>query len=150
KSTLARIVRLLIDPQVAPLLAEPRNIRDLMVTAVHSWLVAYDNIAVIPRWLSDALCILATAGAFADRGSFSTDERSVVHAQRPVILNGIETFVRRSDLADRAVFLKMPPIAARDRRDESEFWEAFHRDYPRILGGLLDAVAGGLRALPSV
>ena len=37
KSTLARIVRMLIDPQASPLLAEPRGLRDLMVTAVNGW-----------------------------------------------------------------------------------------------------------------
>ena len=43
KSTLAKVIRLLIDPQADPLLAEPRNTRDLMVTAVNRWLRAYDN-----------------------------------------------------------------------------------------------------------
>jgi hypothetical protein len=150
KSTLARIVRLLIDPQAAPLLVEPRGTRDLMVTAVNGWLLAYDNIGAIPAWLSDGLCVLATGGGLAGRALFSNDERIVVQAQRPVILNGIEEFVRRGDLSDRCVFLNLPPIDSRKRRREDVFWEAFHQDQPRILGGLLDAVAGGLRELPSV
>jgi putative DNA primase/helicase len=61
-----------------------------------------------------------------------------------------DEFVRRGDLNDRAVFLNLPPIAPSSRRREAEFWAAFHQDYPRILGGLLDAVVGGLHALPSV
>ena len=145
KSTLARIVRRLIDPQAAPLLAEPRNTRELMVSAVNGWLLAYDNIGVIPDWLSDGLCLLATGGALAGHASSTNGERSVIHAQRPVILNGTEDFVVRGDLADRSVFLDMPPIAPSRRRCEDEFWEAFHQDHPRILGGLLDAVVGGWR-----
>jgi hypothetical protein len=43
KSTLTKVVRLLIDPQASPLLAEPRSTRDLMVTAVNGWLLAYDS-----------------------------------------------------------------------------------------------------------
>ena len=39
KSTLAKVVRQLIDPQTAPVLAEPRSTRDLMVTA-SQWLAA--------------------------------------------------------------------------------------------------------------
>ena len=35
KSTLAKVVRSLIDPQAAPVLAEPRSTRDLMVTALN-------------------------------------------------------------------------------------------------------------------
>ncbi|MFI5461454.1 MAG: hypothetical protein ACHRXM_39135, partial [Isosphaerales bacterium] len=150
KSTLAKIVRRLIDPQAHPILAEPRNTRELMVSAVNGWLLVYDNISVIPRWLSDGLCLLATGGALAGYASFTNGERTVIHAQRPVILNGIEEFVRRGDLSDRALFLDLPPILPSRRRCEDEFWEAFHQDYPRILGGLLDAVAGGLRELPSV
>jgi hypothetical protein len=36
------------------------------------------------------------------------------------------------------------------RRAEAEFWQSFRVDYPRIFGGLLDAIVGGLRVLPSV
>ena len=65
KSTLARVIRLLIDPQDAPLLSEPGSTRDLMVTAVNGWLLAYDNVSIIRPWLSDGLCRLATGGGFA-------------------------------------------------------------------------------------
>ncbi len=150
KSTLAKIVRLLIDPQSAPLLSEPRSTRDMMVTAVNGWLLAYDNIGVISSWLSDGLCLLATGGGFAGRALFSNTQRTCVHAQRPVILNGIEEFVRRGDLSDRTVVLRLAPIRAVNRRREDQFWAAFLSDQPRILGALFDAVAGGLRELPSV
>ena len=150
KSTLAKIVRLLIDPQSAPLLWEPRSTRDMMVTAVNGWLLAYDKIGVIPPWLSDGLCLLATGRGFAGRALFSNSARMCVHAQRPVILNGIEEFVRRGDLSDRTVVLRLPPIRAVHRRREDQFWETFRRDQPPILGALFDAVAGGMRDLPSV
>ena len=111
KSTLVRVVRQLIDPQAAGLLAEPRSTRDLMVTAVNGWLLAYDNVSVLPSWLSDSLCRLASGGGFAARALFSNDERNVIHAQRPIILNGIDEFVNKGDLADRGVFLQLPAIA---------------------------------------
>ena len=130
--------------------AEPRNTRELMGAAVNGWLLAYDNIGVIPRSLSDGLCLLATGGALAGHASSAGGERSVTHAQRPVILSGMDDFVARGDLADRCVFLDLPPITPSRRRCEVEFWEAFHQDYPRILGALLDAVVGGLQELPSV
>jgi hypothetical protein len=150
KSTLARILRLLIDPQSAPLLGQPKSERDLMVTAVNGWLLAYDNISVLPTWLSDSLCQLVFGGALSCRTLFSNDERSVIFAQRPVILNGIDEFVRRGDMTDRTVFLHLRPILPTARRAEDEFWRAFHADYPRILGGVLDAVVGGLQMLQSV
>ena len=150
KSTLIKIIRRLIDPQDAPALLVPGSTLDLMVTAVNGWLLAYDNISVIPAWLSDGLCTLATGGGIAGRALFSNDEKVVIQAQRPVILSGIEEFVRRGDLSDRCVFLHLPTIAPERRRREVELWDAFQQDQPRILGGLLDAVVGGLRELPSV
>ncbi len=150
KSTLARIVRQLIDPRAKPLRGEPRDTRMLMGAAVDGWLLAYDNISVISRSLSDGLCLLATGGALAGHASSASGGRSVTHAQRPIMLSGTDDFVARGDLADRCVFLDLPPITPRRRRCEVEFWEAFHREYPRILGALLDAVVGGLQELPSV
>ncbi len=150
KSTLAKIARSLVDPQDAPLLVEPKSTRDLMVTALNGWLLAYDNISAVPRWLSDGLCQVATGGAYAGRTEFTSLERTTIKAQRPVILNGIDEFVKRGDLLDRAVILHLPPIAPAGRRREDKFWEAFEQDRPRIFGGLLDAMVGGLRELPGV
>ena len=150
KSTLSRLANLLIDPQTAPLLAEPRSTRDLMVTAVNGWLLAFDNISAVPGWLSDGLCRVATGGGFASRALYSNDERCLIQAQRPIILNGIEEFVSKGDLAERSIVLNLPSIPRINRRSEQEFWRSFRAQYPRILGGLLDAIVGGIRELPSV
>jgi hypothetical protein len=150
KSTLARILRLLIDPQASSLLAEPANNRDLMATAVNGWLLAYDNITAIPDWFSNSLCRLAYGGGISGRALFTNDERSVVDAQRPVILNGIDDYMRKSDLIDRTVFLHLASIHQNARRAEQEFWSSFRAEHAQILGGVLDAVVGGIRALPSV
>ncbi len=116
KSTLAKIVRLLVDPQASPVLAQPGSTRDLMVTALGGWLLVYDNISVLPNWLSDSFCRLATGGGFSARALYSDDERRTMHAERAVVLNGVDEFVRRDDLADRCVFLQPPPISVTSRR----------------------------------
>ena len=150
KSTLARVLRLLIDPQACPLLAPPKSTRDLVATAVNGWLLAYDNVSTIPPWLSDAFCQLVFGLGFASRTLFTNDERSVIYARRPVILNGIEDFVTRGDMRDRCVFLHLPRITPVARLAEEEFWRAFRADGPRILGGLLDGIVAAVRGLPSV
>jgi hypothetical protein len=71
-------------------------------------------------------------------------------ACRPVLVNGIGSLARRGDLVDRSLFLNLPPIPDSRRQYEEDLWTAFEADYPRLLGGLLDAVAGGLRMLPQV
>ncbi len=150
KSTLAKILRLLIDPHACPVLALPSSTENLMATALNGWLLVYENISTIPGWLSDCICQLAFGGGFAGRTRFTNDERSDIYAQRPVILAGIDDFVLRGDLRDRSVFLHLPEISEKRRQTERAFWPAFRADHPRILGGVLDAIVGGLRELPSV
>jgi hypothetical protein len=69
-------------------------------------------------------------------------------AARPVMLNGIEDVVTRPDLADRALFLTLPPIAEAQRRAGQELWREFKLARPYLLGALLDAASHGLRMLP--
>ncbi len=150
KSMLARTVRLCVDPQAPALLAPPNSTSDLMLTAFHSWLVVYDNISAVPPWLSDSFCRLSTGGGISKRRLFSNDERSLIDAERAIILSGIGRYVKRDDLADRCVFLELPAITDAGRRSQSQFSQSLKEQLPTIFGGLLDAVAGGLRGLPSI
>jgi hypothetical protein len=104
----------------------------------------YDNISAIPTWLSDALCRLSTGGGYATRKLHSDSEETIFAAQRPIVLNGIGDVATRGDLADRVLSITLPPIPEDKRRDEGEFWAAFHAARPRILGALLNAVKSGL------
>ena len=150
KSTLARLLRLLIDPHVSPLRSEPKESRDLMIAAKNGWVVVIDNLSGLLGWLSDALCRLATGGEFATRQLYTDSEEVFLDAQRPVILTGIEDFVRRGDLADRCVSLHLPTIPETNRRTEAEFWAEFDEARAAIFGALLSAVAEGLRLRPEV
>ncbi len=150
KSTTARVAKACLDPNDASLRAEPRDVRDLMIAATNGWCVALDNVSRLPPWLSDAICRLATGGGFATRELYTDSEEILFEAQRPVVLNGIEEVATRGDLLDRALILYLPRIADSCRRPESEFWAEFEAARPRILGALLDAVAGALRNLPAI
>ena len=74
----------------------------------------------------------------------------LVDAARPVLLNGIEEVITRPDLADRSIFLTLPPVADARRQSERELWRQFELAHPRILGALLDLVVHGLRTLPGI
>jgi hypothetical protein len=57
--------------------------------------------------------------------------------------------VTQGDLAQRTLYIKAPRLPDEKRREKAEFWEAFTRDHPYILGALLDAMVHGLRELPN-
>jgi len=145
KSTTARVLRMLVDPNGAPLRALPKDPRDLMIAATNSWMVALDNLSHISPWLSDAMCRLSTGGGFSTRELYTDDGEAIFDAQRPVIVNGIEELATRADLLDRSIILYLPAISEEDRRQEVVFWSEFERARPYILGALLDAVVVALR-----
>jgi hypothetical protein len=84
------------------------------------------------------------------RQLYTDDDEVLFQAARPILLNGIQDVISRADLADRAIFLNLQPIAEEERRSEAELWRDFEFLRPRILGALLDAAACGLRELPRV
>lgn len=150
KSTLCKMGRALIDPNVAPLRRPPREDRDLLIAATNAWTVGFDNISSLPPWLSDAIFMLATGGGFSTRELYTDSEEKLFDATRPVMINGIEDLATRSDLLDRALTLTLPTIPDECRRDEEELWQAFEVARPFILGGLLDAVVMAMRNRPKV
>lgn len=110
KSTFSGLVRSVLDPNTAPLRALPREDRDLFIAANNRHVLAFDNVSGLPHWISVTFCRLATGGGFAVRQLYTDQDEILFEAARPVILNGIEDFVTRPDLADRSLFLTLSPI----------------------------------------
>ena len=150
KTVLSKMLRALVDPNAAPVRALPREERELFIAANNGHVLAFDNFSRLRSWLSDALCRLASGGGFAVRQLYTDQDEMLFDAARPVILNGIEEVITRPDLADRSIFLTLPPVADARRQSERELWRQFELARPRILGALLDLVVHGLRTLPGI
>jgi hypothetical protein len=150
KSTTGRLLRELIDPNAAPLRAEPSDGRDLMIAANNSWCLAYDNLSHVAPWLSDALCRLSTGGGFATRELYTDMDEIIFDSQRPVMLTSIEEVATRSDLLDRCLVVWLSTIPADRRRAEADLMAAYEKVRPQILGALLDGVSAALRNLATV
>lgn len=145
KSSGQRVIKSLTDPSTAPLRSLPKEIRDLAISSLNCFVLAFDNLSEIPGTISDALCRLATGGGFATRTLFENDEETIIDTKRPVMLNGISNFIRRHDLADRSLLINLDAIPETERATESDFWGDFEDDAPEILGALLDATSCALR-----
>jgi hypothetical protein len=145
KSTTSRVLRSLIDPNVAPVRGETREGRDLIIAASNSWVVAFDNLSWISTGLSDSLSRLATGGGFSKRQNYTDTDEILIEVQRPVLLNGIDEVVTRGDLLDRAIVITLPRIEQDARETERDFWTDFRHDAPFLLGALLDAVVRALK-----
>lgn len=150
KSSMTKLLRSLIDPSVAMLTAAPKSERDLAIAATNSLLIALDNLSSISNDLSDALCRVATGGAFRCRTLYTNSDENIFTFRSPAIVNGVETLVTRPDLLDRSLLIHLEPIPKEKRRDERELLREFEEERPRLIGALLNTVSAGLRNLPSV
>ncbi len=145
KSSLARVLKELIDPSEAELRSQPEDVRDLMIGAYNGWVLAYDNISRISGDISDLLCVIATGGGYAKRRLYSDTDEILINVQRPIVLTGIADFITRPDLMSRAVILNLPSMTEENRKEERAFWDSFYEARPALLAGFLDALSEGLR-----
>ena len=149
KSTACRTIRRILDPNTADLRLTPKEPRDLMIAAINSHVLAFDNLSAIPEWLSDALAQIATGGGFSTRELHSDNDEVLFSAAKPILMNGITDVITRPDLLDRSLVVTLEPIADADRRRESELDATFTALHPLLLGALLDAVSAALKHEPA-
>src|SRR5262249_36244280 len=134
KSTFSEVMRRLVDPGKPALRSLPREKEDFFIAANNNHLLAFENISFIPTWISDLMCQLSTGGGHSRREPYTAMDETIFDAQKPQVLNGIEDFVIRGDLADRAVSLVLQTIEESRRRHERAFWLEFTAAAPQILG----------------
>jgi hypothetical protein len=149
KSSFARYCRACVDPNKIPARGPARDDRDVYIAAHNAHVVSFGNLSHLPPWLSDTLARLSTGDGFGTRELYTDADEVLFDGMRPVILNGIENFITRSDLADRCILLVLEHISDAKRRTEADLGAAFAAAQPRILGALLSAAAGGPGKLAS-
>ena len=150
KSTLSKMIRALVDPNFSPTRSLSKNEQDLLIAAKNSHMVAFDNASNLSDWQSDALCRLSTGAGLSTRSLYTNVDEVLFAGSRPILLNGINDFVTKSDLADRSIFLRLPVIDGTSRRTDEDLWADFDRHAPTIFAGLLDALVIGLQKQNSV
>ncbi|SHI01874.1 hypothetical protein [Desulfofustis glycolicus] len=150
KSTAQEMLREILDPNRVNLRAAPGNVEDVFVSAANNLLVSYNNLSRITKGMSDALCSLSTGGGHAGRKFYTNTDEVAVDIQRPVVLNGISSLAKQTDLIDRVIRISLQPINSRENRAKKNVMERFTDDLPKILGSLLSCLAEVLRVLPTI
>lgn len=150
KTTLAKMLRRMVDPSSIGTLSLPSNPPELVQQLSHHWFVFFDNITGLPCWVSDALCRAVTGEGFSKRELYTNDDDIIYTFQRCVALNGINLAAQKPDLLDRGVLFKLGRISQEQRRAESELWGEFNSKLPAMLGGVLDVLVRAIALRPSI
>jgi len=145
KSFKQAVKRAVIDPSSALLGSPPRTARDLAIAGANSYVLTYNNLSKLSECVSDAICRFSTGEGWRCRQLFTDLSEVILHYSRPQMLNGISFALPRNDLPDRALIQNLPAIPKKKRLREKKLWAEFHKDHPKILGALLDAVVSALK-----
>jgi len=148
KSTTQKLLKMLIDPNVANLRAAPKKVEDVWIGGLNSHLISFENISYLEQGYQDALCVLATGGAHTTRTLYTNAEETILELCKPIILNGITVNVTAQDLLDRSLHIELPPV--KKRLQSRDVDEDFALHYAQIVGALLDQFVSALKVLDSV
>ncbi len=150
KTTIARMLRCLVDPSSMGTLSFPTTLTELAQQLSHHWFAFFDNVTGFPGWASDALCRAVTGDGFSKRELYSDDEDVIYSFRRCIGMNGINLAARKPDLLDRSMIFRLERIPKEARKSEERLWQAFEEARPAILGGIFDTLSIAMRIRPEV
>jgi hypothetical protein len=145
KTTTAKFIVQLIDPQTAETPGQCNKEDDLMVAAQNRHVLISDNVTAVKPNMIDAYCRLATGGGLEKRAHYTNEESHAINVRRPQVFTGINPGVDREDFVDRMLSFDLGEIEPEARRPEAEVREAFMKARPWLLGLLLDGLSRAMR-----
>jgi hypothetical protein len=152
KSCAMSLLKTVVDPAtVREPFAVSRNISD------RDWRTIASTAAVLPLDDADEFTrdqfkrfARAVTGAVDLRRALWTDhDAHAVQLKVAIMLTTIGLRWMPADFASRALRLDLVPFGRGSRLSERALWSTFRRQWPRILGGLLDHVVEASAVLPS-
>lgn len=150
KTTQAKIIRKLLDPNEADVMSPPTEDRDLGLACRNQWIVAIDNASKLSAARSDMHCRISTGAAWRERQLNTNGGEFMYKFRRPQIITSIRDVITKPDLTDRKLKLKLSQIPKERRRTERAILFALDIELPRIIGALFDLLSGTLHELPNV
>jgi hypothetical protein len=149
KTTTARRLKGLFDPDATMETGAPRDVASLVAVARAQSIPVLDNLSRIGPDLSDALCGLATGTALASRKLYTDGDLFAARVRSGAIITSVVPgLADRSDLLSR--ILRLTLERRRIHTPETALNTAWVTAHPAMLAGFLDALSAGLRNLPHV
>lgn len=145
KSTATELFRKLTDPSKLPHRNIPNSEEDLLIAAMKSHVLAFDNVSRISPSASDQLSRLATGSGIGKRLIYTPAEELILTACRQIVINGIGDLVKREDLRDRIIQIPLQKISDGEFKTTEHFWAQFDDDWAQIMGAIMNGLSSALR-----
>ena len=150
KSTLSRLLRLVIDPSIIDVASMPESQKELIQALAHHAFLFFDNVSHISEASSDILCKAITGGGFVKRELYSDDDDIIYSFKRCIGINAINLVATRPDLLERSLLVELERVESKKRKAEKEIIGEFTKELPSILGGVFDVLVKAISIYPSI
>jgi len=150
KSTTQEMTRKVIDPSSMKTLTLPKNKEELVQALQHNYIAMFDNVTRLSREQSDTLCRAVTGTGVSKRELYTDDDDFIYSFIRCVGTNGLNVSATFPDFLDRAIIFYLEKIPVTQKVEKRTVWEKFAGSLPKIVGGLLTAVAKALSLVEGV
>lgn len=150
KSTLFKFLRKLIDPSSIEVVGFSKDISELAQLLAHHWCIFFDNISVLPSWISDMLCKAVSGDGFSKRELYSDDDDIIYSFKRCIGINGINLVASKPDLLERSILLELERVSQSERKQEKDLLQEFNHQRAYILGGIMDTIVIAQRIQPTI
>ena len=150
KTSNSNNLKKLIDPTVPLSNSLPKDTNDLIVLAISSLLLVFDNQSGLSGQKADEFCRLSTGGGISKRALYTDDSEKSYLLTRPVIFNGIDDLTVRPDFMERTIVIHLKTISEMNRKSQMFLEAEFDRDYGKLIGGIFELISKVLEILPDV
>lgn len=147
KSSMSSKLKTVIDPGTLDKLILNNKKDEVVRNLKQHYVSHYDNISHLTNEISDVFCIASTGGGMDNRRKYTDEESHIMSFKHCVILNGIKLAIKKPDLLDRSILIKLKRVKA---KDEIEINEGFQEALPEILGGVFDTLVKAMALYPTV
>jgi len=147
KTSLARLLKSLVDPSRADVTSPPRDSGEWVVTVTNQYVVVVDDLNKVSEWFVGDLKRTVTGAAVLKRNLYTNNDASVYNFQNPLIITSVELSRLPADLIQRTLPVTLLPISDDQRRTEQDLSDYLETHKAAILAGLLEQTARVLAVL---
>lgn len=138
KSTTAKAIKYMLDPEKLEVLALPEKEEDLVIAALKHAFLFFDNVGGIREELSNSICRMITGGGNSKRALYTNTDEVTINLMSKIGMNGISPGIHKPDLLRRCVMYELTPIAQKDKKTDSEVKEEIENLRPQLLGQIFN------------
>ena len=144
------MIKKLCDPSTDDIAIAPAKRKEMIQVLSHHHICIFDNLSVLPGWMSDILAKACTGATLTKRRLYSNDDDVSIKIKNCGGMNGINQLITKPDLMDRTLLIQLERIPDKDRKLESEIWSNFNKNLPDILGGIFDVLSIAMEHYPYI